>query len=131
MFPNQFVWAPQYRLPFSGAVEQDIEANLAPFFRAIPAGAGNGQIEQRVFERHSYGSQLDALHQAVRALAGALQQQALPELQALGAMQDEIAAIKATLKPDPLAAAREALQDLARTDQAGYAALLAELHTRS
>lgn len=56
MFPLFWHWSPQFFLPWSGSVKQDIE--LDRFFSAIPPAAGNGTIEQAAFRRASYGSQL-------------------------------------------------------------------------
>jgi hypothetical protein len=56
MFPLFWNWSPQYFLPWSGSVKQDIE--LDRFFNAIPPSAGDGRIEEAAFKRASYGSQL-------------------------------------------------------------------------
>ncbi|KQV79201.1 hypothetical protein ASD15_21345 [Massilia sp. Root351] len=56
MFPLFWNLSPQFFLPWSGSVRQDIE--LDRFFNAIPRSAGDGDIEEAAFKRASYGSQL-------------------------------------------------------------------------
>jgi|EP01034_Spumella_vulgaris_P022537 hypothetical protein len=56
MFPLFWNLSPQFFLPWSGSVRQDIE--LDRFFSAIPRSAGDGGIEEAAFKRASYGSQL-------------------------------------------------------------------------
>lgn len=56
MFPLFWHWSPQFFLPWSGSVRQDIE--LDRFFSAIPPAAGDGAVEEAAFKRASYGSQL-------------------------------------------------------------------------
>ncbi|CAN7651422.1 hypothetical protein LJR289_004949 [Pseudoduganella sp. LjRoot289] len=56
MFPLFWHWSPQFFLPWSGSVKQDIE--LDRFFSAIPPAAGDGALERAAFKRASYGSQL-------------------------------------------------------------------------
>lgn len=56
MFPLFWNLSPQFFLPWSGSVRQDIE--LDRFFNAIPRSAGDGAIEEAAFKRASYGSQL-------------------------------------------------------------------------
>lgn len=75
MFPWLWLWAPQLHFPLSGDVKQDIEPSVQWFFGSIRPGAGNGRIEQRVFEHASYGRQLGLLTDALievaeRALPG-------------------------------------------------------------
>lgn len=56
MFPLFWNLSPQFFLPWSGSVRQDIE--LDRFFNAIPRSAGDGEVEEAAFKRASYGSQL-------------------------------------------------------------------------
>lgn len=56
MFPFLWLWSPQFFLPWSGSVTQDIA--LERFFNAIPRSSGDGGIEYAAFKRASYGSQL-------------------------------------------------------------------------
>ncbi|KQW90046.1 hypothetical protein ASC94_20065 [Massilia sp. Root418] len=56
MFPLFWNVSPQFFLPWSGSVRQDIE--LDRFFSAIPRSAGDGGVEEAAFKRASYGSQL-------------------------------------------------------------------------
>ncbi|MEY3202597.1 MAG: hypothetical protein RIR70_2147, partial [Pseudomonadota bacterium] len=72
MFPWLFLWSPQVRFPWSGAVEQSISP--AAFFGSITAPYGNGAIEQAVFSGvASYGRQLGILSEIVLWLAGSAQ----------------------------------------------------------
>ena len=56
MFPLFWIVSPQFFLPWSGSVRQEIE--LDRFFSAIPRSAGDGEVEEAAFKRASYGSQL-------------------------------------------------------------------------
>ncbi|SFU45134.1 hypothetical protein [Pseudoduganella namucuonensis] len=56
MFPFLWLWSPQFFLPWSGSVTQEIA--LERFFNAIPRSSGDGGIEYAAFKRASYGSQL-------------------------------------------------------------------------
>ncbi|WP_207221162.1 hypothetical protein [Pseudoduganella lutea] len=51
--------APQFHFPFSGAVSQAIDPDIAWFSNLIHPGAGHARIERRAFEEvASYGKQL-------------------------------------------------------------------------
>lgn len=67
MYPMQWFWAPQVHLPWSGGVAQQI--GLRPWFQAIPASAGDGELEQRAFETASYGRQLGWLTEVLLDIA--------------------------------------------------------------
>ncbi|QNM94705.1 hypothetical protein [Chitinimonas koreensis] len=126
MFPWLWLYTPQFHFPFSGGVSQDIRPTTDWFFGAIPPQAGDGDTEQRVFERVSYGRQLNALHDAVVALAAATPPQdeaGRAAMARLAAVQAEIAAAKRAQQDDEVQAARKALAAL---DPAALAALLRE-----
>ncbi len=67
MYPWLWLWAPQFRFPFSGSVAQDYEPNTEWFFGAISPSAGNGKVERRAFEVASYGRQIGLLTEALLA----------------------------------------------------------------
>ncbi|HEX4879693.1 MAG TPA: hypothetical protein VFV39_07610 [Limnobacter sp.] len=68
MFPWFWVWAPHLHWPLSGDVRQRIEPDMNWFFGTIPASAGHGATEQKLFETASYGRQLGYLTEAVLAI---------------------------------------------------------------
>ena len=53
MFPWLFLWHPQYYFPFSGTLSQAVAPDTHWFFGAIPPAAGDGQVEQEVFDAHA------------------------------------------------------------------------------
>ncbi|MBJ7309361.1 hypothetical protein ACFOLJ_09185 [Rugamonas sp. CCM 8940] len=67
MQPTQWSWAPQIHLPWSGSVAQEI--GLKSWFDAIPAKAGDGDLELQVFNQASYGRQLGWLSELLLDLA--------------------------------------------------------------
>lgn len=69
MFPWFLVWSPHLYFPWSGSVAQRIEPDTNWFFDAIPAAAGNGQIEKQAWAVASYGRQLGLLTEIVIELA--------------------------------------------------------------
>lgn len=97
MFPWLWVWAPQWRLPFSGDVAQDIEPRLDAFFAGIKPQAGNARIEARAFDVASYGDQLGVITELLIELAERLPaeaQAASEPLRELRRIRDRIAVIK-------------------------------------
>jgi hypothetical protein len=58
MYPWLWFWAPQFHFPFSGGVAQRIEPDTNWFFAGIRPEAGNGDVEQQIFDVASYGRQL-------------------------------------------------------------------------
>lgn len=124
MFPWFWFWAPQVHWPFSGAVTQDIAPEA--FFGAIPARAGDGQVERRAFELASYGRQLGWLTEALLAQAGhgVSAQAGEQALDKLAALRERIEALKAERHADLEADADAALQRLAAADPAALQRLL-------
>ena len=45
MYPWLWLWAPQFRFPFSGSVAQDYEPNTEWFFARHNSNAGDGKVE--------------------------------------------------------------------------------------
>jgi len=66
MFPWLWFWSPHLQYPFSGNVEQDYKpfTNWG-FFRSIRPDAGDGQIEQKIFDVASYGRQLGLITEVI------------------------------------------------------------------
>jgi hypothetical protein len=95
MFPWLWIFAPVTRWPWSGAVRENVSPEV--FFGAIKPEAGDGEIEQQVFERASYGRQLGWLTDVVlaatdpKALSSPASRAALESLKNLAA---EIARLK-------------------------------------
>lgn len=98
MFPWLWFWAPQLHMPWSGDVAQRIAPNTHWLFGSISPVAGNGVIEQRVFENvASYGKQLGLLTEVVMELAD--KGQSLPDevqqaLGKLGEIRQQIEEVK-------------------------------------
>ena len=69
MFPFLWLWAPQWRLPFSGDVAQDIEPRLDWFFNGIKPDAGDARIEARAFDVATYGDQLGVITELLIRIA--------------------------------------------------------------
>ena len=69
MFPWLWFWAPHLQYPLSGSVEQDYKpfTNWG-FFGAIKPEAGDGQIEQKIFDVASYGRQLGLITEVIMDL---------------------------------------------------------------
>lgn len=69
MFPWLWFWAPHLQYPLSGSVEQDYKpfTNWG-FFGAIKPEAGDGQIEQKIFDVASYGRQLGLITEVIMKL---------------------------------------------------------------
>ncbi len=69
MFPWLWFWSPHLQYPFGGSVEQDYKpfTNWG-FFGAIKPEAGDGQIEQKVFDVASYGRQLGLITEVIMNL---------------------------------------------------------------
>lgn len=69
MFPWLWFWSPHLQYPFGGNVEQDYKpfTNWG-FFGAIKPEAGDGQIEQKIFDVASYGRQLGLIIEVILGL---------------------------------------------------------------
>lgn len=93
MYPTQWSWAPQIHLPWSGSVAQEI--GLKSWFDAIPAKAGDGDLELQVFNHASYGRQLGWLSELLLDLAQRLPAPATEDgMKALHALKETAVAIK-------------------------------------
>lgn len=126
MYPWLLYWAPQYRLPFSGAVRQDISPEV--IFGAIEPQAGSGEIEEEIFTSvAAYGKQIGVLTDVVLSLAdksavsAADAQQALDQLKEIRAKVEEVKSRNRHLKRIN---AERLLAALAKTDPEGVAQLL-------
>jgi hypothetical protein len=62
MYPSLWFWAPEFRLPWSGPVSQNIEPKTDAWFSdLIKPESGNAEIERKAFAVASYGKQLGLL----------------------------------------------------------------------
>jgi hypothetical protein len=62
MYPSLWFWAPEFRLPWSGPVSQNIEPKTDAWFSdLITPESGNAEIERKAFAVASYGKQLGLL----------------------------------------------------------------------
>lgn len=97
MYPWLWFWAPHIEFPLSGDVTQDIEPIVALFKGAMGPDAGHPQIEQKAFEKASYGKQLGLITEVLISVAekmlpeGGKQNNSLKELKRI---RDEIEKIK-------------------------------------
>jgi len=133
MFPWLFFWAPQVQLPFSGDVAQRIEPQTQWFFDAIPAGAGDGEVERKAFEVASYGRQLGLITELLLDLA----EQTPPRTKAgraarqrLQDIRSRIEAIKVSDTAALVAEVEAALERLRRLNPADHEALRQRLAAR-
>ena len=95
MFPWLWFWAPRFDFPLSGNVTQDIATDW--FFAGIKPRAGDGEVEQKIFNRYSYGKQLGVIAEVLLSIAekGYInQQQADKALQQLKDIHNEATALK-------------------------------------
>ena len=133
MFPWLWCWAPQVHFPWSGSVSQDIAPNTDWFFGAIPRSAGQGDVEQAIFNTASYGRQIGLMQEVLLGLVQSpavkpeAAQAALAELEKV---HHEINSVKAAACEQRLAE-REALvrqlETLRAQDAEGFALLLRRL----
>lgn len=61
MVPWLWIWSPQSHFPWSGSVAQHIEPKTNWFSDYIKSESGDAQIEESVFQRFSYGTQLSQI----------------------------------------------------------------------
>jgi hypothetical protein len=128
MFPLFWQWTPHFNYPFSGNVEQEIAPSTDWFFGAIPPQAGNGAIEQEIFNTVSYGRQIGLINTILLALAEQAEfadPKAREALQELRELAGSIATIKADYRKDARARAESVLRQLAADDPAALQEVLA------
>ena len=95
MFPWLWFWAPKIDFPLSGNVSQDFMTDW--FFSGIQSRAGDGKVEQKIFNQFSYGKQLGVIAEVLLSVAekGYINQdQATKALQQLKEIHSEATAIK-------------------------------------
>lgn len=71
MYPWTWFWAPRIQFPFSGALSQNVDPNTSWFFDSIEPPAGIGDLEKKIFDLSSYGTQLGLITDVLLALPGA------------------------------------------------------------
>lgn len=118
MFPWLINWAPDFRFPFSGPVQQDIAPRT--IFGQIQPQAGTGEIEEEVFKSiASYGKQIGILTDIVLSLtkdpsiSSKDAQHALDELKQIRELVEEVKDRNKRLK---LTSAERLLDSLAEKD---------------
>lgn len=127
MYPWLWFWAPQFHFPFSGSVAQQIEPDTRWFFEGIRPEAGNGDVEEQIFDVASYGRQLGLITEVLLAQTGS---DAVPPFQAarsLARLQDvyhEVEAVKRRNSGKLTRAAVAALEKLQASDPAELAQVL-------
>lgn len=130
MFPWLWIYAPVTRWPWSGAVRENVSPEV--FFGSIKPEAGDGEIEQQVFERASYGRQLGWLTDVVLAAIdpNALSSPAArASLESLQTLAGEIARLKRENRESHVDAAIALLDRLAAESPDDLRRVLAHYHT--
>ena len=128
MFPWLLFWSPHYYLPFSGSVAQRIEPDTDWFFAGIPARAGNGEMERKIFETASYGRQLGWITEVLLGMHSddvKVKAHAAESLDCLRRTQQKIESMKEEDRAALAASAAAALKKLRAADPAAYERLLA------
>jgi hypothetical protein len=129
MFPWFNFWAPQFRFPFSGAVNQDIEP-VTDFFSGIAPHAGDAGIERKVVQDvASYGTQLGMLADLLLEVA---ERQGLKDSKPLSRLQDlqrQVGQVKAEQAEALRKAAEQALERLRDVDRDGLKDVLKRFST--
>jgi len=127
---------PQLYLPFSFINAQNIEPNTNWFFSSIGAKAGNGSVEQKIFEHASYGRQLGLI---IEVLLGMIQKldninitdkdgELFHSLDRLKTINDAISAIKKQDVGEVVGGIKDQMSDLKRKNEKEYRQLLSEMN---
>jgi len=127
MYPWLWFWAPQFHFPFSGSVAQRIEPDTSWFFAGIRPEAGNGDVEQQIFDVASYGRQLGLVTEVLLAQTAkdtVPAKQAARSLARLKDVYQEIEAVKQRNRDKLTRSAVAALEQLQASDPAGFAQVL-------
>jgi hypothetical protein len=112
--------------PWSGGVAQRIEPNTNWFFDAIPAQAGNANIEKKAFEVASYGRQLGLITEVLIGLTENnphLSDGANSSLERLRSIHAEIDKLKTTDGQLLVRQIEEVLMNLQKTHKTEFASL--------
>jgi len=120
MLPWNWTWSPQVNFPLSGSVVQDIEPSLDWFFAGIKPDAGVGGIEQRIFEKASYGKQLGLILDVLLPLVDGSKlesEEAKQSLARLKQLHKEIETIKKAKKAEMEKSAVSLLKKIEVTDK--------------
>jgi hypothetical protein len=126
MYPWIWFWAPQWHLPWSGDVAQRIEPTTSWFFRGIPPGAGDAEIEEKAFSIASYGKQLGLITEVLIDLAehvGTQSAGAAESIDRLKLIREAIEQIKTTEHEYRVAGITAQVADLKRKGGSEYAEL--------
>lgn len=121
MYPWLWFWAPQFQFPFSGSVAQQIEPDTRWFFAAIRPEAGNGAVEQQIFDVASYGRQLGLITEVLLAQTAkdtVPPRQAARSLARLKDVYQEVETVKRRNRDKLTRAAVAALEKLQASDPA-------------
>jgi hypothetical protein len=128
MYPWLWFWAPQFHFPFSGSVAQRIEPDTRWFFDAIRPEAGNGEVEQQIFDVASYGRQLGLITEVLlsQTSKGTIApDQAAQSLVDLKKVYGEIEGVKRRNSDKLTRSAVAVLEKLQKSDPAELARVLA------
>lgn len=127
MYPWLMFWSPRFYFPFSGSVQQRIDPSTDWFFAGIPAQAGDGKVEQQIFDVASYGRQLGWISEILLGMNSddsQVQAKGVKSLEKLRAIQPRIEAAKDSARSTLQADAAQALEQLRLSDPAAYQSLV-------
>jgi hypothetical protein len=134
MFPWFFLWAPRYHFPWSGAVKEDISPDTNWFFGSIQPGAGDGQIEQAIFQEASYGKQIGILTDVVLSLVDEMNitsDEGKKAVEQLKIVNHHVKEIKARYETDRADTAIRILEKLQESDPEEFERIVTRFRGRS
>ncbi|WP_394789563.1 hypothetical protein [Rhodoferax sp.] len=131
MYPWLAVWAPHLNFPWSGSVAQTIDPSISWFFDAINLSAGIGRVEQKIFDKASYGKQLGWVIDVLEPLAEGkpLSKEAKKSLKDLKDIKEQVSALKKQEAHAIATQVAEQMEWLQKHSPAEFALLSARLQT--
>ncbi|GAB2195977.1 hypothetical protein [Sessilibacter sp. MAH4] len=129
MVPWLWIWSPQSHFPWSGSVAQHIEPKTNWFNDYIKSESGDAQIEESVFQRFSYGTQLSQIIKFLLATvdASALNSDAKEAYEKLLKLHNGVNEIKDQVRKNRTEDIIKAVIELKETSEDEYESLLIAL----
>ena len=130
MIPWIWLWAPQIHYPYSGTLAQWVQPSTSWFFDAIPAQAGNGEVERKIFDIASYGRQLGLITEILLDMKGTGNVDAAQAAESLRRLTDihaDIETVKTMTRRQVEKAAGELLDKMLNSDTERLKFLLARM----
>jgi len=114
----------QFNFPWSGDVVQRIDPDV--YFGAIPAEAGDGQIEKAIVQKSSYGRQLGLITEVLVDLVDEISpgMQGHESLKKLKKIQIAIEQIKKEMKATTRETTRRLLEKMRQSDPEAFKQIL-------